>query len=121
MDFATARDEEVARNLASRAFSRHMGFDSIGALDAEGANVLRQGIVRAWEQAGSPAGVLRRAAVLCAELPRLVAENQLPADLEAEGISREREIVLAEQASAFLARLAAEVDAAPDNGSTTPQ
>lgn len=117
MDFATARDEEVVRNLASRAFSRHGGFDSIGALDTEGADVLRQSIVRAWEQAGSPVGVLHRAAVLCAELPRLVAENQLPVDLETAGISREREIALAKQASVFLAAIAAEVDTAPDIGS----
>lgn len=116
MDSATARAEEVARDLASRAFSRHMGLDSIGALDAEGVDVIRQGIIRTWEQAGSPAGALHRAAVLSAELPRLVVENQLPADLETAGSSRESEIAMAEQTSAFLSALADEVDTAPDNG-----
>lgn len=121
MDFATAQEDEVARTLAGRAFSRHMAFDSIGALDAEGAGLIRQTLIRTWEQAGSPAGALRRAAILSAELPRLVTENQTPADLKAAGVSHEREIAIAEQASVFLAALAAEVDTVPDNGSTTPQ
>ncbi len=116
MDPATARDEKIARNLASWAFSQHMGLDSIGALDAEGVDVIREGIIRAWEQAGSPAGALRRAAILSAELPRLVAENEVPADLKAADVSRESEIAMAEQVSAFLTALADEGDTAPDNG-----
>src|SRR5699024_6037081 len=81
MDVATTRDEEVARTLASRAFSRHMAFDAIGSVDAEAMDLIRQAVLRAWERAGSPPGALRRAAVLSAELPRLIAENQAPADL----------------------------------------
>ncbi|MGC3021918.1 MULTISPECIES: hypothetical protein [unclassified Brevibacterium] len=121
MDVATTRDEEVARTLASRAFSRHMAFDAIGSVDAEAMDLIRQAVLRAWEQAGSPPGALRRAAVLSAELPRLIAENQAPADLETEGISRERETVVAEQASALLAVLAAEIDPAPAHDSPPPR
>lgn len=98
-----------------------MGFDSVDALDAEGVDVIRQGIIHAWEQAGSPSGVLRRAAVLSAELPRLFVENQLPTDLETASIAREREIALAKQASVLLTALADEVDTAPENGSQRSQ
>lgn len=111
MDVATTRDDDLARALASRAFSRHVAVDAIGALDAEAIGLIREAVLQVWQDAGSPPGAVLRAAVLGAELARLIAEDQAPADLETEGISREREIVLAEQASAFLAALAAEIDA----------
>lgn len=33
--------------ISPAAFSQHMGLDSIGALDAEGVDVIREGIIRA--------------------------------------------------------------------------
>lgn len=113
MDVASTREDEVARALASRSFSRHVAFDDIGALDVEAMGLIRQSVIRVWEDAGSPPGALHRAATLGTELPRLIAEDKASAGLQAEGVSRAREIALAEQASAFLTALAAEIDTPP--------
>lgn len=113
MDFETAQDDEVARALARKSFSHHVMFDDLGPLDAEAMGLIREAVTRVWEDAGSPPGAVRRATILSAELPRLLAEDEDVDTLEASGVSRDRQITLAEKADAFLIALAAEIDAAP--------
>lgn len=105
--------EQTARTLVTRAFSQYVALGSIGPLDAETTEVTRGSVVGAWQQAGSPPGALRQAAELSADLARLIAEDKCPDALETEGVSRAEQIARAEQATAFLTALAAEIEAPP--------
>lgn len=113
MELAATRQEDVARALASKSFSAHVMFDQIGSLDDEAMELIRARIMQVWGEAGFPPGAMRRATALSAELARLIADDEDASALEAEGIRHDRQIALAEQASAFLVALAAEVDNAP--------
>lgn len=110
MDFESARDDEVARALARKSFSSHVMRDGLGPLDDEAMRLIREAVMRVWEHAGSPPGAVHRATILSAELPRLIAEDEDVDSLEAEGVSRDRQITLAKKADAFLISLAVEVD-----------
>lgn len=110
MDFAASRDEEVARALTRKSFSAHVMFDQIGSLDEEAMTLIRAAVMRVWGEAGFPPGAVRQATALSAELARLISADEDASALEDEGVSRDRQIALAEQASAFLIALAAEVD-----------
>lgn len=110
MDFETAQNDEVAQALARKSFSYHVMFDELGPLDDEATGRIREAVTRVWEDAGSPPGAVRRATVLSAQLPRLIARDEDADALAVEGVSRERQVTLAEKADAFLISLAAEID-----------
>lgn len=113
MDFETARNDEVAQALARKSFSYHVMFDEIGPLDDEATDRIREALTRLWEDAGSPPGAVRRATVLSAQLPQRIADDEDADALAVEGVSRERQVTLAERADAFLISLAAEIDQQP--------
>lgn len=101
--------DEVAQSLARKAFARHVMWLELGPIDAQAKESIREALVQFWEEAGSPPGAFSQAAMLGAELPRLIAEDDDVA-LEHEGVSRAQQIACAEDSSAFLTSLATEID-----------
>lgn len=101
--------DEVAQSLARKAFARHVMWLDLGPMDAQARESIRESLVQVWEEAGSPPGAFSRAAILGAELPRLIAEDNGDS-LEHEGVSRAQQIACAEDSSAFLTSLATEID-----------
>ena len=104
-----ARGDEVARALATKAFSAHVMFDQIGASDDEAADGIRSSIMRVWRTAGCPVGALHRATELCAQLS-LMIDDEDTSPLESQGVSHEREVALAQRATAFLVAMAEDLD-----------
>jgi len=112
MRFDAEHDDEdtVARALATKSYSAHLTLDQLGTLDKETMGIIRDRILRVWQDAGQPPGAMRRAGELGQELARRVARDPGTGELAAEGISHAREIAIADQAAAFLVDLATELD-----------
>lgn len=109
MDSTVARQDEVARALATKSFSAHVMFDQIGASDDEAADGIKSSIMRVWRRAGCPAGALHRATELSAQLALMIGDEDAAA-FEAEGVTHERQVALAQRATAFLVAMAEDID-----------